>query len=369
MARKLRIAILYNQPTTSAPTRKFVGENGALREDTPAPKPSRRRKAAAAVVPSVDLSEVGVLEEMEDIRDALTSLGYRPSIMNVDSDVHRLIEHLRQEKPDLIFNLVECIENESILEMNVAALYELMKIPFTGAGPMALGTALTKPRVKEILTYHGIPTPKFQVFRLTDRVVLREDMTYPLIVKPSHEDASVGIADASVVTSLAELRRRVRYIFHEFDQPALVEEYIEGRELNVAILGSKRPVVLPVSEIDFSGLTPGMRRIVSYEAKWMEGTVAYQGTKGVCPARIPADVETKLKDYALQAYTLIGCRDYGRVDFRLMEDGTMYVLEVNPNPDISDEAGFARSARAAGLSFPDTIGRIVESALERCQQG
>ena len=369
MARKLRIALLYNEPTQSEATRTYIAENGQLR-DGPAPrKTAGKPKPAPVLQPSVDLSEVGVLKEMEDIRDALSTLGYKPSIMNVDSQVYRLIDYLRQEKPDLIFNLVECIENESILEMNVAALYELMKIPFTGASPMALGTALMKPRVKEVLTYHGIPTPKFQVFRIPDRIALREDMRFPLIVKPSHEDASVGIADASVVYSLSELRKRVRYIFQEFDQPALVEEYIDGRELNVAILGAKRPVALPISEIDFSGLAPGMHRIVSYEAKWMHGTVAYEGTKGVCPARIPASQEARIKELALQAYQLIGCRDYGRVDIRLTDDGGIYVLEVNPNPDISDDAGFARSARAAGLSFPATIGRIVDSALERCQPG
>jgi D-alanine-D-alanine ligase len=369
MARKLRIAILYNEPTSADTTRKFVAENGQLKEGPAPVKTVRKEKAVPAVQPAHDLSELGVLQEMEDIRDALSALGYRPSLLNVDSDVVRLIDHLRQEKPDLIFNLVECIGNESILEMNVAALYELMRIPFTGAGPMALGTALNKPRVKEILAYHGIPSPKFQVFRPTDRLVLREDMRFPLIVKPSHEDASVGIEEASVVSTVNELRKRIRYIFHEFDQSALVEEYIDGRELNVAVLGWKRPVVLPISEIDFSGLTPGMRRIVSYEAKWVTGTVAFEGTKGVCPAVLPQGVESRVKDLALRAYHLIGCRDYGRVDIRLAEDGTVYVLEVNPNPDISDDAGFARSARSAGLSFPATIGRIVESALERCQPG
>jgi D-alanine-D-alanine ligase len=313
----------------------------------------------------VDLSEVGVVEEMEDIKEALNSLGYKTTILNVDSNIDRLIDYLRNDRPEVIFNLVECIENESLQEMNVAGLYELFKIPYTGAGPLALGTALNKPRVKEILLYHGIPTPLFQVFRPSDRISLKEGLTYPLIVKPSHEDGSVGVTDAAIVYSPSQLRKRVRFIHEEFEQPALVEQYIDGREMNVAIMGWKNPVVLPISEIDFSGMPEGMHRIVSYEAKWMHGTPAYEGTQGVCPAPVSASQEVELKAIALKCFHLIGCRDYARVDFRLTEDGVPYVLEVNPNPDISDDAGFARSSRAFGLTFPDTVGRIVESALER----
>jgi D-alanine-D-alanine ligase len=169
-----------------------------------------------------------------------------------------------------------------------------------------------------------------------------------------------------VVENVSDLKKRVRYIFQEFDQPALVEEYIEGRELNVGLLGYKKPIVLPISEIDFSGLTKDMRRIVSYDAKWMQGTVAYTGTKGVCPAKLAPEIEARLKDISLRCFRIFGLRDYARVDFRLRPgDDEPYVLEVNPNPDISDDAGFARSARTYGLSFDQTVAKIVESALER----
>jgi D-alanine-D-alanine ligase len=203
------------------------------------------------------------------------------------------------------------------------------------------------------------------VFHPSARIFPSEDLEYPLIVKPAHEDGSVGISDASVVSSPVELRRRIRRVFEEFEQPALVEQYIEGRELNVAILGNKNPTILPISEIDFSGLSEGMPRIVSYEAKWMHGTVHYEGTKGVCPAQVTPQQEATLKETALRCVRLIGCRDYARVDFRMTPGGDIYVLEVNPNPDISDEAGFARSARAFGLSFPEVIGRIMDAAMER----
>ena len=365
MKRKMRIAILYNEPIVWTDAgRTYISENGKL-QDGPALRTNDRKRV---VVPAdVDLSEIGVLEEMEDIKGALESLGFKAIIFNVDSKVDRLIEFLQQEKPDLIFNIVECIDNDAILEMNVAAMYELFKIPYTGAGPLALGTALNKPRVKEILLANGIKTPQHQLFKVAEKAVLKEGMDFPLIVKPSREDASVGISDKSVVYSVNELRRQIRYIWAEFDQPALVEQYIDGRELNVAIIGYKKPVTLPISEIDFSGLHEGMHKIVSYAAKWMNGTIEYQGTNGVCPAQIPQSLESQLKEVALRCFTLTGCRDYARIDFRLAADGTPYVLEVNPNPDISDDAGFARSAKAAGYTFPQIIGKIIESALERAQ--
>jgi len=363
--KKLRVSILYNEPLIGTEAgRQYVNERGQLKDETlyagGTPKAARGKESAP-----VDLSEIGVVEEMDDLKEALNSLGYVTTTFNVDSNVARLLNHLRSEKPDLVFNIVECIENESIQEMNVAGLYELLKIPYTGAGPLALGTSLNKPRVKEILLYNGIRTPQFQVFHPGERIQLREDLRFPLIVKPAHEDGSVGIADASVVYSLAELRRRARYVFEHLEQPALVEEFVDGRELNSAIIGNNPPLALPISEIDFSGLTDDMHRIVSYDAKWMHGTVAYLGTNGLCPAKLSPTKEAEVKETALRCFKLFGLRDYARVDFRMTRNGTLYVLEVNPNPDISDEAGFARSARAQGWTFTETVGKIVESALER----
>ena len=366
MGKKIRIAILYNQPVTgSVEGRKYVAENGKLQSELSGRRNGKQAKTNGRYE-TVDISEMGVLEEMEDIKCALNALGYRATTFNVDSDIFHLIDVLRGEKPDLIFNLVECVENDSDQEMNVAGLYELLKIPYTGAGSLTLGIALDKPRVKEILAAHGIRTPRYQVFRMNDKIELDPKLSFPVIVKPSREDASVGISDDSVVYSPADLRKRVRYIHSEFKQPALVEQYVEGREINVAIMGNKKPVVFPISEIDFSGLTADMHRIVSYDAKWMQGTVAYVGTQGVCPARLSPEDETAMKDIALRCYRIIGCRDYARVDIRLAKNGTPYVLEVNPNPDISDDAGFARSAKAHGLAFNQVVGKIVEYALERC---
>jgi D-alanine-D-alanine ligase len=360
MRKKLSIAIVFNEPTVVTPNgRKYISEAGILEEDG---RMSARIDGAEVVT---DMSEVGVLEEKEDIARALRALGYKPTIFNVDGDLARFVSFLKEEQPDLVFNLCESVGNASIHEMHAVGIYELVGVPYTGSDPLTLGTSLNKVRVKEILLYHNLPTPRFQLVRSPVRITLEDHLNFPLIVKPSREDASIGIETGSVVANLNELRKRVRYIFEQFDQPALIEEYIDGRELNVGILGNRRPIVLPISEIDMSTLPDRYHRIITYNAKWMQGTEEYQHTRGICPAPLSPELEATVKDMALQAYRILGCRDYARVDFRLSKDNRPYILEVNPNPDISDDAGYARSARTYGLSFEELVGRIVECALER----
>ena len=358
MRKKLTIAIVYNEPTVETGSgRKFISEAGVLQEGSKLILPD------AEVF--TDLSEVSVLDECEDIARAIHVLGYKSTVFNVDGDISRFVSFLKNEKPDVIFNLCESVGNESIHEMHAVGIFELMGIPYTGSDPLTLGISLNKCRVKEILSYHGLPTPRFQLMNSPVKIGLDEGLQYPLIVKPSHEDASIGIDSNSIVTTVEELKKRVRYIFRQFDQPALVEEYIDGRELNVAILGNKKPIVLPISEIDMSTLPNEYHRIISYNAKWMKGTLEYEHTRGVCPAQLPPELETEIKEMALKAYQIIGCRDYARIDFRLSKDHKPYILEVNPNPDISDDAGFARSGRTYGYTFEQLIGKIIECALER----
>jgi D-alanine-D-alanine ligase len=358
MRKKLHVAIVYNEPTVQTKSgRKFISEAGVLQEGS--------KLITNDLDVLTDLSEVGVLEEKEDIARAFQALGYRTTIFNVDSDIVRFVNFLKDEQPDVIFNLCESIGNASIHEMHAVGIYELMGIPYTGSDPLTLGTALNKVRVKEILLYNGLPTPRFQLFTSPMRITLDESLNFPLIVKPAREDASIGIDTKSVVSNINELKKRVRFIFQQFDQPALVEEYIDGRELNVAILGNRKPTVFPISEIDMSTLPQEYHRIISYNAKWMKGTPEYEHTKGVCPALLPPALETSIKEMALRAYKLLGCRDYARIDFRLNKDYQPYILEVNPNPDISDDAGFARSAMTFGYKFEELVGKIVECALER----
>ncbi len=358
MKKKIHVAIVFNEPTGQPKVaRKYISATGVLEEGS--------KLNPSAPGERTDLSEVGVLEEKEDIARALQALGYKTTVFNVDADIARLVNFLKEQQPDVIYNLCESIGNVSIHEMHAVGIYELMGIPYTGSDPLALGTALNKVRVKEILLYNGLPTPRFQLFKSPSRLALDENLNFPLIVKPSREDASIGIETSSVVSNLSELKRRVRYIIEQFDQPALVEEYIDGRELNVAILGNRKPIVFPISEIDMSTLPKQYHRIITYNAKWMKGTEEYEHTKGVCPALIPPALESSIKEMALRAYQMLGCRDYARVDVRLSKDHRPFILEVNPNPDISDDAGYARSARAHGYTFEQLIGKIVECALER----
>lgn len=362
MRKKIHVAVIFNEPTIETESgRKYISEDGRIQAM------ATRSQVLAGTSPTwIDLSEVGVLEEREHVARALIASGYRASLFNVNSDVKRLFQFIEEKDPDIIFNLCEAVGNESIHEMHVAGLYELMGIPYTGASAFALGTCQNKARTKEILGYHKIPTPRFAVYKNISEVNSDDlELKFPLIVKPAFEDASVGVDNNAIVNDFAALKKRVRYIFQNYDQPAIVEEFIEGREINVGLLGNKRPIVLPISEIDFSGLPADYPKIVTYNAKWIQGTDEFSGTVGVCPAPLSQDLERYVKEIALKAYRVMGCRDYARVDIRLDKSDKPYVIEVNPNPDISDDAGFARSTRAYGLTFQETILRIVEYALER----
>ncbi|OGU27573.1 MAG: hypothetical protein A2X66_06700 [Ignavibacteria bacterium GWA2_54_16] len=361
MAKKVHVVIIFNEPTLVTESgRKYISENGQIQQLA-----TKAEVLAVANRAEIDMSEVGVLEEREHVQRALQQEGYKATLFNMNGDVQRLLDFVKQKQPDVIFNLCESVGNESAHEMHIAGLYELLGIPYTGAPAFVLGSCLNKARTKEILAFHGIKTARFAIVKNIGE--LQEDLglKYPLIVKPSREDASTGIDNGSVVEDLASLKKKVRGIFSEYDQPALIEEYINGRELNVAIVGNKRPIVFPISEIDFSGLPANYPKIVTYNAKWMQGTIEYTGTVGVCPAPIPAELEKKVKEIALKCYKVMGLRDYGRVDLRIDKNLVPYVLEVNPNPDLSDDAGFARSARTYGMSFEDTVAKIVEYALER----
>lgn len=362
MSKKVHVAVVFNEPTIeTAAGRKYISETGQIQSSS-----SHAEVLAGVNTTYVDLSEVGVLEEREHVQKALQGFGYKTSLFNMNGDIKRLIHFLEEKEPDLIFNLCESVGNKSIHEMHVAGVYELMGVSYTGASAFALGTCQNKVRTKQILSYYKIKTPRFAVFKNVTEVNGDDlELNFPLIVKPAFEDASVGIENASIVQDIGALKKRVRYIFQNYDQPALVEEYVKGREINVAVMGNKRPIILPISEIDFSGLPADYPKIVTYNAKWIEGSEEYKGTKGVCPADLPSEIEKQAKEIAAKAYRIMGCRDYARVDMRLDKNNNLYVIEVNPNPDISDDAGFARSAQTYGLSFDEIINKIVEYALER----
>ena len=190
-------------------------------------------------------------------------------------------------------------------------------------------------------------------------------LNYPLLVKPAFEDASVGIENESIVINSKQLRKRIEHVLKQFNQPALVEEFIEGRELNIAVMGDKKLRVLPISEIDFSAMPDHLHNIVSYQAKWDPHHESYHKTIPICPASLPKNIEKRAKEVAFKAFKVMGCRDYARVDIRLSKDNKLFVLEVNPNPDITEGAGFMRSAQHAGMTYAQALKRIVKYALGR----
>ncbi len=264
-----------------------------------------------------------------------------------------------------MFNLCEEINGKCELEMCVAGLLELMGIPYTGSDPYILGLALNKFHVKQILRAAGIPTARGYVRCPGQDLPIPRGTRFPVIVKPSRQDASLGINSNSVCHAPEQLEKQILYIHEVYGQEALVEEYLDGREFNVSVMGDRTPEVLAISEINFSGLPDDEPRIVSYRAKWDEDSSVFNSTVPICPAPISKRLENRIRNIAIRSYQCIGCRDYARIDMRSDARGRIYVLEVNPNPDISPKAGFARAARAAGYSYSEMVLRISEAAVER----
>lgn len=306
-----------------------------------------------------------VREDVAAVEESLREGGYRPFVLRVEKFSRDLVETLQGLSPRFVFNLCEEVEGKPELEMCVAGLLELMGVPYTGSDPFALALALDKFRVKQVLRAARIPTPRGFLCRPGQKPALPRGMRFPVLVKPVRQDASLGINSRSVCRTAADLDTQVSYIHDAYEQGALVEEFLDGREFNVSVVGDGEPRVLAVSEIDFSGLPEGEPKIVSYRAKWDEDSPLFRGTVPICPAPIPRRLENRIRDLAIRSHRCIGCRDYARVDMRTDSRGNVYVLEVNPNPDISPKAGFARAARAAGYAYSEMILRISEAALQR----
>lgn len=313
-------------------------------------------------------SETNVREEVIAVEQSLRDLGFNPYVLAIDRVDKDMIVLLQKVAPKFVFNLCEGLRGKSEMEMYVAGVLELIGLPYTGSSPLTLGLALNKFKVKQLLMASGIPTPRGWIIypneNIADTVEL-DAIPFPVIVKPSREDASIGISSESVVYDLAGVQRQIDFIHNRYNQPALVEQYVNGRELNVAVLGHKSPKVLPISEIDFSGLPPEEPRIVSYKAKWDVNSPLFINTVPICPAKLAPRTVARIREVALRVVREIGCRDYARVDMRLDEKNNPLVLEVNPNPDISPTAGLARAAGVAGLSYTDLIEKIIEFAMAR----
>ncbi len=279
-------------------------------------------------------------------------------------------EKLRKLRPMFVFNIAEGLHGVS-REAQIPAMLEFLRIPYLGSDPLTLALCLDKARTKEILSYHGIPTAPFTL--VTSREELRHlRPNFPAIVKPLHEGSSKGIYDSCVVRSAEALEREVLTVLEVYAQPALVEEFLPGREFTVAILGNGAEAkALPIVEISFDALPEGVNPIYSYEAKWIWDQADNPLEIFACPARIDDALRTQIEDACLGAYRHLGCRDWSRIDVRLDADGRPHILEINPLPGIlprpEDNSCFPKAARAAGMSYSQLINSVLDVALQRCR--
>jgi len=300
--------------------------------------------------------------DVQEVADILRRAGHEVSGVAIDGTPDCL-RALTQLKPDLIFNLVESFGEDNTKEPHVAAYYDLLGLRYTGSGPRGLTLAMDKAVAKKILGFHNVVSPKFAVFWRGRLDWDAHDVEFPVIVKPLREDGSIGIGFNALVANIKELMERIDELTREFHGPVLIEQYIDGREIYMGVIGNSPPEALPAVELDLSHLPPGTPRIAGTEVKWNEGTRAYRGSKVLIP-KLPSAVRETMERYALTAFQALGLRDYARIDFRLAKD-TVYLIEVNPNPYLHSAAEFIRGARAAGRTQRDMVAEIVELARIR----
>jgi D-alanine-D-alanine ligase len=308
------------------------------------------------------LSEESVAEMAQQVQGAVRTVGHEATLIPLQRSLLNFLNRVKEENPEILVNLCEGYYGRPQWESNVAGIFELLEISFTGNGSRTLALCQDKHKAKAILKSCNLPTAPAELVRSADQAV---DLKFPLIVKPNSEDASLGIYPESVVHDEDSFRRQVQRVLDNYRQPALVEPYIDGREFNVSVMENSSLIPLPVSEIDFTEMPKGMPRICSYEAKWFEDHPLYQKTPPVCPAPVDDDLRQKLQGLAVDAFLTMGCRDYARVDFRMDAKGRIFILEVNPNPDISLNAGYARALKAADIEYAAFWSTMVQNALQR----
>ena len=294
----------------------------------------------------------------------LRKLGHRVSVLGAHADVKRLITGLSRRKPDLVFNLMEMFGENVFGDIPVTGLLDLLGLDYTGSGPGELYLSQDKGLTKKLLAFEDILYPRFAVFSRDTAFETGGNLRMPLFVKPLRSDASLGIGGKSLVQDWTGLMERVTAIRREVDDAALAEEFIEGREFYVGVIGNSQPKALPPVEIDFTGFPEGVPKVMDSKAKWDERSKEYKGTRSVL-AQLPDELRARLQKVAVDAYRALRVRDYGRVDIRLTDTGDIYVLEVNASCYLEKNSEFAMAAAAAGMDYSRLIERIVDLALAR----
>jgi D-alanine-D-alanine ligase len=327
----MKVALIYNQP--EADRYLAMGESKA---------------------------ELGVMDEVNAVRQSLDELGYTSVLLPLTPPLKLVKQKLSELSVDVVFNLFEGFEGCPETEARVAEMLAGLKIAFTGCPGGALALALDKTKTKDLLQKNGILTPRFQL--LNPDNVSKFNLNYPCIVKPVAEDASHGLSEDSVVRDFVALKKQVAKISSLFGGWSLVEEFVDGREFNTTVMGNDRLSIPAISEIVYT-LPPDKPRVLTFDAKWEENSLYFKNTRAVCPAQITPEEERQIGRVAKAAYRLVGCRGYGRVDFREDHSGNLVVLEVNPNPDITPGSGAALQTQAAGMTYSQFVEKLIRLAL------
>lgn len=297
------------------------------------------------------------------LEKALSGGRRKVSLIAVDRELWSIGKALEAERPDVVVNLCESLAADARGEMVVPALLEMAGVPYTGNSALSLGLSLHKDKAKELMLARGVPTPQFAVVSSVAEVI-SVTLPFPLIVKPAREDASMGIDFDAVVHDRAALGKAVSRVLRTFHQPALVERFIDGREIYVPLLGNTPRRALPLTEIHYGKAFDHKPRVLTYKAKWDEESPECQDSAAK-PATLTPALERRCIETALAAWAALDCRDYGRVDLRVDRDGLPFVIDINPNCDLHPHSGFAKAAAAAGIGYPDLAWHLIELAQER----
>jgi D-alanine-D-alanine ligase len=294
----------------------------------------------------------------------LRELGHNVSVLGCKDDITIVVTTLNENKPDLVFNLTEALDGNRCMDMNIAAVLEMLSIPFTGSGPAGLMLCRDKRLCKQLLTIHRIRVPGFVSIIKNQKIRIPKSLHYPLVVKPAFEDSSEGISNASLVNNETALLERVKFVHEGWDQPVIAEEYIAGRELYVGVIGNKHLTVLPIRECFFDSDSPEGPRLTTYRVKW---NAEYRKKWGIKFgfAKLDDAVIKNIERTCKKVYRLLQIRDYGRIDIRLTPENKFVFLEVNPNPDIANGEEIAEAAEKAGIKYEKLIDHIIHLAMCR----
>jgi D-alanine-D-alanine ligase len=305
-------------------------------------------------------------DDWETIEAVCSALAERHEVIPLEAG-ENIYNQLQNANPDIVFNIAEgsigpCREG------HVPSILEYLNIPYTASDPLTLNLCLDKSRAKEVLAFHRLPTPRFRV--LAGKRFSFNSLHYPLLVKPLYEGSSIGIRNDSIVTTHEQMREKVTWVLDRYEEPALVEEYLPGREFTVAVLGNgEQARMLPIVEINFDSLPPGVSPIYSYEAKWVWDETDNPLEIFECPARISPELQEEIEKISLRAYRTLRCRDWCRIDLRLDASNKPYIIELNPLPGIlpkpEQNSCFPKAARAAGFSYNQLINTVLDAACRR----